>query len=716
MMNKLKIIFLFILLPVLAGNLYAQDKMLTMRDAVVGQVSYLYPQYLSMIHWKDTKSFTHVKSDALVAESLKGGSAKEVITLEEINEILKAAGKDALKYIPQYSWKDEVILCMKNENTFIEINTKTKKLEFSNSFDSRGENSDKHKTGRVAYTVENNLYISDEREQIFAVSEEKNRGIVYGQEVHRREFGINKGTFWSPDGSKLAFYRKDETMVSDYPIVNIETRVASLENIKYPMAGMASQNVTLGVYSLENEEIVYMKTGEPKDQYLTSVTWSPDGKSIYIALLNREQNHMKLNCYNASTGELEKTLFEEKNDRYVEPQTPLMFLKTDPEKFIWQSRRDGYNHLYLYDTNGKLVSQITKGDWLVTDIIGFDPKEEYLFIESTEKSPIERHVYKINMKDYSKSEVTKEEGVHKVHLSPDGKYLTDGYSNIKTPKVINLIDANGKKIRNILTSDNPLKNYKMPEAELITIKSADGKTDLHGRLIKPIDFDKSKKYPAIVYVYGGPHAQLVMNSWLGASRLWQYLMAQKGYVMLTIDNRGSANRGFEFESVIHRNVGELEMADQMKGIEYLQELGYVDMERIGVHGWSYGGFMTTSLILNHPDVFKVAVAGGPVIDWSLYEVMYGERYMDTPQENPEGYKKNNLALQANKLEGKLMLIHGAIDPVVVWQNSMKFIRACVENNKQVDYFVYPRHEHNVSGMDRIHLMDKVTNYFEDYLK
>jgi dipeptidyl-peptidase-4 len=248
-----------------------------------------------------------------------------------------------------------------------------------------------------------------------------------------------------------------------------------------------------------------------------------------------------------------------------------------------------------------------------------------------------------------------------------------------------------------------------------TIKAADGVTDLYYRLIKPNNFDPKKKYPAIIYVYGGPHAQLVNNRWLGGARMWQYYMAQKGYVMLTVDNRGSANRGLKFENVIHRQLGVNESADQMKGVELLKNLGYVDSERIGVHGWSFGGFLTTSLMLKKTDVFKVGVAGGPVIDWKYYEVMYGERYMDTPLENPKGYRESNLKNYVPNLKGKLLIIHGASDNTVVWQNSLSFVHECVKQDVLLDYFVYPRHEHNVRGIDRVHLMRKITQYFDDFL-
>ncbi|PIX36598.1 MAG: hypothetical protein COZ59_00225 [Bacteroidetes bacterium CG_4_8_14_3_um_filter_31_14] len=432
-------------------------------------------------------------------------------------------------------------------------------------------------------------------------------------------------------------------------------------------------------------------------------------------MLNPQQNYMKFNQYDATTGEFIKTLFEEKNDKYVEPLTPAVFLKKSPNQFIWQSQRDGYNHLYLYDISGKLIKQITKGEWVVTDFLGFDENEKVAFYISTEKSPLERNVYSVNLENGKVICLTSAQGYHTAMFCSSGKYLIDQYSSTELPNVYNLIDANGKKVREILNASNPLKDISMPEMQMFKIKAADGKTDLYGRIIKPLNFDASKKYPAILYVYGGPHAQMVENSWLGGAPLWDFFMAQKGYVVITVDNRGSANRGFEFESVIHRNVGTNEALDQMETVKYLKNLGYVDEKRIGVHGWSYGGFMTINLMTTFPDVFKTGVAGGPVIDWKYYEVMYGERYMDTPQENPDGYENTSLLNKAKNLKGNLLIIHGYIDNTVVLQHSLSFIQKCIENGILVDYFLYPEHEHNVRGMDRIHLLKKITKYFDDYM-
>ena len=504
-------------------------------------------------------------------------------------------------------------------------------------------------------------------------------------------------------------------MVRDYPLIDYMAREAELKSVKYPMAGMASHYVQLGIYNVNTKETFFLKTTEPNDHYLTNITWSPDEKSIYLMELNREQNHLKLNEYNVESGELVKTILEEKKETYVEPLTPIQFSNINPNEFYYLSRNDGWMHLYKYSLKSKELKQISKGDWEITELLGLGSKEKYAFVEATKDSPVERNLYRISLSDGKVIKLNREGGVHKGLLSPDGDYLVDSWSSKNVPLTIDLISGTGKSSRELANAENPLKNYQLGENTLFSIKANDGETNLFCRMIKPVDFDPFKKYPVIVYVYGGPHSQMVMDNWLNNARWWQYYMASKGFISFTMDNRGTYNRGEKFENIIHRQLGNYESQDQMKGIDYLKSLPYVDKSRIGVHGWSYGGFMTLNLFLKNPGVFKVAVAGGPVVDWSLYEIMYGERYMDTPESNEKGYFNANMLNFVPGLEGKLMLVHGVQDETVVMQNSMKFLRECVSKKKQVDFFAYPVHPHNVRGVDRVHLMEKVSNYFLDNL-
>ena len=504
-------------------------------------------------------------------------------------------------------------------------------------------------------------------------------------------------------------------MVTDYPLVDISYTPARLKNIKYPMAGQASHHVTIGIYEIKSGKTVWLKTGEPLDQYLTCLTWSPDEKYFYVAHLNRDQNYLQLKKYDGSTGEVIKILFEEKNDKYVEPLNPLYFLPDSNDKFLWFSQRDGYNHLYLYSTDGKLIRQVTKGNWVITSFDGFDKSGKNIFITATKESPLDRDVYKVNLEDGDIQKISQVPGIHHVFPSSRNDYYIDSYTNTSTPRIVNLLNNHFKVIKNLLTSDNPLKDYSIGKARIFSIKNDEG-IELYCRMITPPDFDSTKKYPVIVYVYGGPHAQEVTNTFgMNKYFLWFYLMSQKGFVIFTLDNRGSANRGLEFEQAIFRRLGTIEIKDQMTGVNYLKSLPYIDGNRLGVYGWSYGGFMTTSLMLRTNNTFKVGACGGAVIDWKYYEVMYTERYMDTPQTNPEGYKESSLLNYVQNLKGKLLLVHGTSDPTVVWQNTLAFAKKAADLNIPLDYFPYVGHGHGVTGIDALHLSNKITNYFIDNL-
>ena len=540
--------------------------------------------------------------------------------------------------------------------------------------------------------------------------------LVYGQSVHQNEFGIHGGLFWSPDGSRLAFYRMDQSMVTPYPLVHINTRKATEEKLYYPMAGMPSHHVTLGIYDVASGQTTYIKTGEPKEKYLTNISWAPDSKTVYIAEVNREQNHMDLKAYDPATGDCIKTLFSEHNDKYIEPQWPMRFIPGRDKEFVWQTRRDGYTHLYRYNVDGKLLGQITRGEWEITDFLGFADGGKTIVYSSTQLSPIDRVIASVSIDGRKTRILTPQAGWHVGQLSSDGKYLLDTYESLKNPTENRLLSvATGKPIATLYQSKDPEAGFINPEITFGTIKAADGVTDLHYRLLKPTNFDPAKKYPTIVYVYNGPHAQLVQNRFHAGCLGWDLYMATKGFVIFTVDGRGSAHRGAAFEQVIHRHLGKNEMADQMKGVDFLKSLPYVDADRIGVAGWSYGGFMTTNLMLTYPDVFKVGSAGGAVTDWARYEIMYGERYMDSPQDNPEGYKETNLSLRAGNLKGRLLLIHGTIDPTVVWQHTQLFVDACVKAGTYPDYMIYPEHKHNVLGVDRVHLNYTMARYFMDHL-
>lgn len=739
-----------------------EKKTFTLNDVIPGGDNYfnLVPKSMPGLQWwGDICVRTDIENIKKI--DTKSGKESILVTLEEVNEALKNGEMPykltghikPLRTLMAASlpWGDRNVI------TFTQYDDRTpgqkymiwydfSKKKIVNLFNLQGEgptNFDFCKeNGYMAYTIGNDLYVAHERDFSSMVNpkvtgnQQQEKDVVYGQAVHRNEFGIMKGTFWSPKGTYLAFYRMDQSMVTDYPQVNTTARIAELVPDKYPMAGMTSHKVTVGIYNVKDGKTIYLQAGDPTDRYFTNISWGPDEKSIFVIEQNRDQNHAQLVQYDAVSGQKIGVLYEEKHARYVEPQHPLIFLPWDDSQFIYQTQRDGFNHLYLMDTKTKLKGEwktgkdsedqyceylktipLTEGNWLVQDVLGFNTSRKEIIIASTEISPLQTNIFSLNVKNGKRTLIGMEDGTHQAKLSASGTYLIDYFTSNNVPREISILPTTGKKGTTLFTATDPLKeNYNLPEITVGTIKAADGETDLYYRLIKPVNFDPNKKYPAIIYVYGGPHAQMIHNTRFYDARGWDLYMAQQGYVMLTVDNRGSDNRGIKFENCTFRHLGTEEMKDQVQGAKFLQSLPYVDADKIGVHGWSFGGFMTTNLMLTYPDIFKVGVAGGPVIDWQFYEVMYGERYMDTPQANPEGYKESNLRLKAGNLKGRLEVIIGGMDPTCVPQHSISFLRACIDAGTHPDFFIYPEDGHNMMGRDRVHLHEHITRYFLDHLK
>ena len=708
-MKNLKITLVFFVISVF--TVLAQQKELTLKKTILEARKELAPEKINALQWiPESDSYSFTDNNILYRSSASDDEKEEIISLEKLNNSIALENK--LKRFPNITWLNNEEFYFRNGKTYMKYNL-IKNQSKSIKFDKKAMNIDLDKSSfNMSYTIDNNLFIKKENSELDQLSSESNKGIVYGQAVHRFEFGITKGTFWAPTGKKLAFYRKDETMVTDYPLIDMNVRPAKDKSIKYPMAGMKSHHVTLGVYNLETKKIIYIKTGEPKEQYLTVVTWNPDGKSIFIGVLNRDQNHLKMNQYDTETGNFIKTLFEEKDAAYIEPEHDLIFVPNHDDQFLWFSSRDGFKQLYLYNTNGNLIRKITNGDWDITKFIGFDKKNN-IYFEAATNYGLERQIFKTTLKG-KQQQITKSKGTHVSAVNENG-LIIDEFSSINDPKEIKIFDSESDLKKVLLKSNDPLKGYVYSRPELIRLKNKEG-VMLNARIIKPSNFDQNKKYPVVVYVYGGSHAQMVRDKWLGGASMWMYYLAEKDYIIFTLDNRGSHNRSSEFEQATHRNLGDKEMEDQMVGVTYLKSLPYVDVNKMAIHGWSFGGFMTTSLMMRQPNVFKVGVAGGPVIDWSYYEIMYGERYMDTPQQNQEGYKKADVTNYIDSLKGNLLIIHGQIDDVVVPQHSMKLLKASIDKGVQIDFFTYPGYPHNVRGKDRVHLMQKVFEYIDEKLE
>ena len=723
-MKKSKFLFLLTLSLLFPLFMQAQGRLFTLEDLNYGGNNFynLQPRNLYTTWWGDELMFLDADEGGRLD---KDGQRTTLFSLNDIGNEWHSA------YSATYPYADQPLVLLNNRRQRILYDFEQKKIVWSQSC--RGEtHADWNKVSRaVAYVKDNQLYVRTASDEDRQLTTDGSREIVYGQSVHRNEFGIEKGTFWSPDGQLLAFYRMDQTMVTDYPQVDIFHRTAEHQPDKYPMAGENSHVVTIGVYNLATGKTTYLKTpvgsicGDSVDTstpiYFTNIGWSPDSKTIYMFELNRNQNDCRLVSYNAETGDRQTELYRETSDKYVEPMHPIQFLPWDSKLFILQSQRDGYNHLYLYNKEGKLLRQLTSGAFVVMEVLGFNERDKSIIIKANREHPLCHNLYAVNVKNGKMTALDNGRGVHNAELSATGIRLLDNYAEPDVPRNIDLVEITHPSqvtTHRLLTATDPWKEqgFQIPQFESGSLKAADGTTDLYWRMVKPADFDATKKYPTVIYVYGGPHANNVQASYRWYSRSWETYMAQKGYIVFVLDNRGSQYRGRDFEQATFRQLGQREMEDQMEGVKYLQSLPYVDADRIGVHGWSFGGFMTISLMVNHPDVFKVGVAGGPVIDWKWYEVMYGERYMDTPQSNPDGYEKTSLIPQAKNLKGKLQIIIGYNDDTVVPQHCLSFLAACIEAGTQPDFFVYPGEAHNMRGHASVHLHERITQYFEDYLK
>ena len=736
-----------VLMTLFHPTMTAQEKKLfTLEDLNFGGRNYhsLRPQNMFLTWWGDRLIF----QDAETGGTISSKGTKE--TLFSLADLEGDGWHSAMN--ASYPYADRPLVLLNNGHQRVLYNFTTHRIEWSQTSEGEHNSHWNKRSKAVAYTHDHQLYVRTADNQEYQLTLDGSADIVYGEAVHRNEFGINEGIFWSADGQRLAFYRMDQTMVTDYPQVDIGHRMAEAHPDKYPMAGMSSHKVAVGIYDLTTRKTVFLDTPpaditEPNNSsapiYFTNIAFSPDAKKLYMYELNRDQNDCRLAVYDAATGRRITELLRETSDKYVEPLHPVTFLPWNDDQFIVQSQKDGYNHLYLYDTKGQLLRQLTSGPWVVLDVLGFNQKQQTVVIASNELHPLKRNLFAVSIKTGHRTLLGNGEGVHRGVLSEGtGQKLYDKWSSPTVPNSIDLIEMNHSKprITNLLTAPDPWADFHQPGYLSGTIKAADGKTDLYYRMVVPRELYDTlkaatpsadpvtpkpsalplrsplKKYPTVVYVYGGPHAHNVEASWHWYSRSWETYMAQKGYVVFILDNRGSENRGRDFEQVTFRQLGQVEMQDQMCGVDFLRSLPYVDMSRLGVHGWSYGGYMTISLMTNYPDVFSVGVAGGPVIDWKWYEVMYGERYMDAPQQNAEGYAKTSLLTKAASLKGKLQIIIGYNDPTVVPQHALSFIEACNEAGTQPDFYVYPGEGHNMMGHASVHLHERITQYFEDYLK
>jgi dipeptidyl-peptidase-4 len=571
--------------------------------------------------------------------------------------------------------------------------------------------------GYVSFVRDHNLWVVNladgkEREVTHGGTEEIRKGEL--DWVYPEELECKTGYWWAPDSLAIAYLEMDERKVSQYPLVDFSSPSGEAEMERYPTAGGANPIVRVLVAPLNGGEPRVMDIGAETDIYIPRVNWLTDSKNIAIQRLNRTQTTLELLIADTSTGK-SRTILNQSDANWINISDDLYFLK-DGKRFLWSSEQSGYRHLYLYDLEGKQLAQLTKGDWEVSAVDAVDETKGLAYFTATEKSPLERHVYCVALDGTGFRRVTKDEGTHAAVFAPNAAAFYDTYSNVATTPSQDLKRADGSRIATI--NENKvaeLADYHFSPLEFVTVKSRDGVL-LNASIIKPPDFNPQKKYPVLVYTYGGPHAQVVRNAWGGANFLWHELMTQKGYIIFSLDNRGSAGRGHAFETPLHFRMGAQELSDQRDGVQYLKSLPYVDANRIGIWGWSYGGHMTLHAMFEAGEDFKVGFAGGPVTDWRYYDSIYTERYLGLPQKNEKGYQDSSPLKYAAQLKGKLMIAHGTGDDNVHFTNTLAVINDLIEAGKYVEVLAFPGRGHGVSDPPaRRVLMQRVTQFFLDNL-
>ncbi|MBS1826675.1 MAG: alpha/beta fold hydrolase [Acidobacteria bacterium] len=567
---------------------------------------------------------------------------------------------------------------------------------------------------KLAYRHNHDLYVMDLASRgITRLTKDGSLSLLNGELdwVYPEELQLGTAYWWAPDSQSIAYMQFDISREMVHPHVDMLGLYAKLEPQRFPKAGTPNADVRLGVVAAKGGATRWMDLGEMRDRLLARVHWTPDSKGLVAFRLNRVQNELHVIGAEAATGR-SKVAMEEKDPAWINVRDDFAMLSKG-EQAIFGSERTGYRHLYLVGKNGKELRPITSGEFEVTELVHVDEAGERVFYLSTEESPLERHLYVVG-RDGQRRKLTKEKGTHAVEMSPNAEYWVDTYSSISEPSRTVLRDASGNVVMTLREpSMKAREEYEILPTSLLSFKGSDG-TLYYARLIKPVNFDAAKKYPAIVMVYGGPHAQTVKDSYAGLS--WDQVLAHRGFVIWQMDNRGSGARGHKWESVVNREFGKQELADQLEGVQYLKSLGFVDEKRIGIHGWSYGGYMTLVALLRAPDVFRAGISGAPVTDWRHYDTIYTERYMGLPEGNAEGYRKSSPLHYAGNLKGKLMLVHNYGDDNVLYQHNLQMQVELQKAGKHFDLLVYPQKSHGVTGAYGRHMREAMTEFFERHLR
>lgn len=574
---------------------------------------------------------------------------------------------------------------------------------------------------KIAYAKDNNLFVYDltTKKHTQITSDGKKNSIINGitDWVYEEEFAFVRAFDWSADSKKIAYIRFDEREVPEFSMSIFKNNLyPTIETFKYPKAGEKNATVSLHLYNVENASKKEVNLSNYTDFYIARMKWTNDANVLSAQVLNRHQDNLDLLFIDGNTAE-SKIILNEKDKAYIDVTDNLTF--TNENSFIWTSEKDGFNHIYLYDKTGKLINQITKGNWEITNYYGFDEKTKTVFYQSVENGSINRDVYKINLDGKNKVKLSSNGGTNNAIFSPNYDYFINDFSNATTPKIYSLNESkNGKQVQEIVNNNQLLEKlaaYNLPNKEFFVLKTEKGH-ELNAWIIKPKNFDATKKYPVFMYQYSGPGSQQVNNEWTDTNDLWFYQLAQDGYIIACVDGRGTGFKGADFKKCTQKELGKYEVEDQIDAAKVIGNYPFVDKTRIGIWGWSFGGFMASNCILKGADVFKMAIAVAPVTNWRFYDSIYTERYMQTPQENANGYDENSPINFANKLKGKFLLIHGSADDNVHVQNSMLMIEALIQANKQFDSQIYPDKNHGIyGGKTRIQLFNKMTMFVKENL-
>jgi dipeptidyl-peptidase 4 len=574
---------------------------------------------------------------------------------------------------------------------------------------------------KIAFVRDNNIFIVDINEGVeHQITEDgKYNEIINGTTdwVYEEEFGFTQGFQWSPDGNKIAYYRFDETHVKEFIMLLYSSLYPYEYRFKYPKAGEENAHVSIHIYNIENREITTVNLGEEKDQYIPRIKWTNDPEKLAVLKMNRHQNQLEILLADAGSGETELS-YKEINKYYIDINDDLTFLK-DGKSFIISSEKSGFNHLYHYNMDGTLIGQITQGEWDVNNFIGINEENDVLFFTSFEESPMENHLYAIKLDGTNKVKLTQQHGWHSPSFSENFSYFINSFTTISTPPVFTVNRSDGSLLR-LLEDNSQLKqtiaDFNFVNPEFFSISAEDGNM-LNGWMMKPFDFDPAKEYPLFMYVYGGPGSQTVTHRWNTFNGAWFQMLTQMGYIVVSVDNRGTGGRGEEFRKLTYQQLGKYEALDQIEAARKLSERSYIDGNRMAIFGWSYGGYLSSLCIALGADVFDAAIAVAPVTTWRFYDTIYTERYMRTPQENPEGYDNNSPINHVDKIKGAYLLVHGSSDDNVHYQNAMEMARELINADVDFEMMIYPNHNHGIAGGNaRLHLYRLMTDFLERNLK